>query len=64
MAPPVLPAPKVKRGDGNVTKESGSSSDSFKIPLMPVSDVVSGRILFNQSFNHYTCVCSYSREVV
>ena len=42
MAPPILPAPKLKPSDGNDKKETTNSSDAFKMPLMPLSAVLTG----------------------
>jgi hypothetical protein len=58
MAPPVLPAPKLKSSDGNVKNENASSSrDGFKMPFMPVTAVLSGEFFYkiqnNCTFYYY-----------
>ena len=47
MAPPVFAAPKLK--PSNDKKESTNSSDAFKMPLMPLSSVLSGTKILSRS---------------
>ena len=45
MAPPVLPAPKTQLNDANVKKEKTKTPVGFKMPMMPISSVISSMCL-------------------
>ena len=56
MAPPLLPAPKVKSSDRNAKKDNVSSSDGFKMPIMPMSAVLSGKFC-SKNIYIYIYIC-------